>query len=795
MQARKILSCFLALLMLLGSVTLFSSCGKKDDFGVVFSRGKVDVDLTGYRVVYPDFSLDGQAASTHFVNKVSILVTKLRTATGIAFAAPEQENATASTASDPEILVGKTTREQSVKALEEIDGHGFVIRVIDNKIVIVGTTNTLTLHALDYFVNNFLTGDGSSSVISVNKKVTAENVEMVTLINDGEADFTFIYQDGIDDKAGNEYSGEDKANFDYPYVALTDIRDKMMSITGNRSSKAFTIKSDAEEVTGNKIMVGGVNDADMVALKSGLAVTRYGIYIKSGKVLLAAWNDTTLQLCVSLFNDILTDATVVDADGNVDVLLPVNYSTEGLVSAKWVTDFPRPEGEGISLYGTTDVQDNSVLFTYKGAGVTSASYLSYCQALESGGYKLLTDSSAEDSIFRTYVNELKGNTLYVAYAAYKYADEYAKEIIAEPCIRITSAPLNSVTLPDENMLNSNKLNSYEKKTDSLIASMQLDRAAGNWGLSNIIVLEDGSFIIFDGGGRGENIDDHHYLWDTLTALYTNIHGQAPSKASPIHVAAWVLTHDHQDHYGVMHETISYYGSTGRLKIDYLIANFSSRTETFNSVNPGFTTYNNIANLQAKVPGGFKYIKVHTGQKFYFANAEMEVLYTHEDMQPNAMNFFNDTSTVVRVSLQATDGNGNKQGAPVTSVWLGDLCKRGSQTMCAMYGDYLSSDMVQLAHHGYHGAETDLYALVAPEIVWWPADADEFKVQTAGNSNRWWYKVDHYVAQQLASVKYIVVADKYDFVLPITANGPDFDNAYDLHNKKEIVYDNCNLIKK
>ena len=67
------------------------------------------------------------------------------------------------------------------------------------------------------------------------------------------------------------------------------------------------------------------------------------------------------------------------------------------------------------------------------------------------------------------------------------------------------------------------------------------------GLSYIITLEDGRFVVFDGGGISSNNIEHDVLWNALKTLYVKIYGRTPTESEPIHIAAWILTHNHWDH--------------------------------------------------------------------------------------------------------------------------------------------------------------------------------------------------------------------------------------------------------
>ena len=477
-------------------------------------------------------------------------------------------------------------------------------------------------------------------------------------------------------------------------------------------------------------------------------------------------------------------------------MIPANARIKDQIATDWVIDFPKPEGENISLDGTVDVYNNSIEYIYSGSGVNRESYVAYCEKLEAAGFGLLAaETQWAGSSFRTYLNEETGVTLHVYHAAYTHAAEQNVTDVINS-IRIVAATTDDVTVPDAEILTRQ---SYDVVTDSMITAVDLDYQYGesaNFGLAQIITLADGSFIIVD-GGQGSLTDDETNLWGVLNNLYKKIYGEdaTPSKEKPIYVRGWIITHDHGDHYGVFTKFVKKYGSNEKFKMDYLFFNSASDSELYNSENPGYTVRKNMNSLQSAVTGGFKYIKVHTGQVFYLANCRLEVLYTHEDIYPRKVEYFNNTTTVIRTVLIETDGSKTYESG---CVWLGDVERIGSSRMRAMYGDFMQTEMVQVAHHASNGAESALYDLIAPSVVWLPTDKGRYQsmcVNQPSSSKDWRYHVDYKLCQQTASVKMIVVADVYDTTLPITADGPQYDRMFNANDGKSVGPDNIVIIDK
>ena len=108
-----------------------------------------------------------------------------------------------------------------------------------------------------------------------------------------------------------------------------------------------------------------------------------------------------------------------------------------------------------------------------------------------------------------------------------------------------------------------------------------------------------------------------------------------------------------------------------------------------------------------------YHKLHTGEEFSLGGIDIEVLYTHEDcVAPSGVteivSDFNSTSTVMRFTL-----NGK------TFTILGDINKYAQDAIVALHGrEYMKSDLVQAAHHGYNYIGK-VYDMIAAQIVVFP----------------------------------------------------------------------------
>ncbi len=782
MKITRILCLLLTLAMLFGCASCFSSCNKN---GEIVAKGKTEVNLEEYTLIYPN-QTKGSITAT-FRNKMSEFATALGEATGVSMVAYTEANAATKT-KGKEILVGLTTRAASKEAYDSIKGDGFAIVVEENTVAIVGTTNLLTLYAMQYFTENYLNVQGSDGILSLPKKVKANELPMVEVASSEEAYAALVYDAELDDEAGtamnHPYTSED---YDYPYQQLLNSLDKLRKVTG-LAKNDFVRRTDAEAAEGNEILYGILDREEVGLCLDTMTPKEYGVFTKNGKIVVTSWNDSALGLAVNMFSDLIDEATQKNEDETVRIAFPVGLALKGVHSAKWVTDFPKPEG--LTLYNTQDSGDDSLQYVYMGEGVNAEAFRTYCAELKSAGYKLLTENEIEDSLFATYMNSKEGVALYVSYNAFKHGKG---EYDYEPLLRVISAPTSSVTVADE-LYTPNP--SYKKITDSTITAMELPNGAV--GMCDIVMLEDGRFVIFDGGTVFD--DEVETLWNVLSALHEKAHGTAPSKdkGNQLHIAAWVITHSHGDHYGVAQDFLNSYGKSGLMKMDYLLGNFPAKTTVFNAAGTSMLMSDSFQSWTNRVPAGCKAVKIHTGERYYLANLEIEVLCTQEDLNPRRINYFNDTSCTMRFTMTATDENGNavsNEAATTTSLWTGDAYINDSRYMTAMFGPYLDSDMVSVAHHGNIGCESSFYDCVQAETIWFTHNYDAFKNYTAGKvTDRWQFVVDYHLVHEIEASTYVFIPDTLNPTVVLTANGVDFDNVFDALSGESIAYGSRHAVK-
>ena len=784
---KRTLSFLLAVLMLLSLATLFASCkGKAGEITV--AEKKVELDVKGYALYYAESAQDNAT----YKKAVTNFSVSIKNATGGNYSLKSSQKAELEK-NAPAILIGDTGCSESKKAKKAIDGVGFAIHVKDNRIAIVGSDELLTIYALQYFTDNYLAEHEGGTVLNIPEKATANELPLVVLADSEDGAAPFIYGSECYEEITHpmtQLSGvyADHDMRDAPVVGAAETMKYAIDSTKLKKNK-FTVAKDSEAEAATEVLFGHTNRAASKECLSELGVYEYGFFVRDGKMVLSAWNDPQMFTANSMLADLLKLATKTE-DEKTTIAFPEGFVCKGRSEGNFVTDFPKPDG--IPLYHTMDTAEDTLQYVYKGEGVNAAAYQSYVSKLTSAGYTVISENEIQDSLFATLVNQNEKIMLYVTYNAFKHQGEFAHPY--DPLIRVVSASTDTISVPGAAVLN--KPTNYKKVTNTAITAMEL---VANVGMCYIITLEDGSFIIFDGGASGteqvagENWTTAQKIWTMLHVRYQEIYGKAPTEQEPIRIAAWIITHSHGDHYGAPSSFLSTYGKNNTWKMDYLIGNYPSPSAVQHVTDSDITYMSSVQALRQQK--AFTFLKVHAGQKYYFANAEIEVLTTYEDLAPARIKNQNDTCTVTRWTLQATengikDGNATNVGEPYTMVWTGDANSQQSRHMCAMYGDYMKSDMVQVAHHGNIGCETDFYDRVKASVVWFPHSLGGFRgwVHPANKNASWIHAVDYRLIHENPWTKYVFVsggdgqkeqrARGVDLTLVFGDNGlPAFDDIY------------------
>lgn len=265
---------------------------------------------------------------------------------------------------------------------------------------------------------------------------------------------------------------------------------------------------------------------------------------------------------------------------------------------------------------------------------------------------------------------------------------------------------------------------YTKVTDQTLAVMSLDYdthqdtvSGGNHdasGMSYVVTLEDGRYVIFDGGYGGAA--DHHILYNYLK-------DNNKRKDGKIVIAAWIFTHDHNDHYGVFTSFSDDYRN--KITLQYYMMNCGDKSRYEQRPSgwlPGTSKDGGLPHYHLSKYSAKKIVP-HVGQKIVFCNTTFEVLCTQEAHAPSKMQWVNDSSIITRMTA-----NG------VKTVFLADAESQTTNLLVKMYGSSIKSDIMQIAHHGYSGGSVELYKNIGAKWSLWPTSQECFNERTTHGGN-------------------------------------------------------------
>ena len=222
----------------------------------------------------------------------------------------------------------------------------------------------------------------------------------------------------------------------------------------------------------------------------------------------------------------------------------------------------------------------------------------------------------------------------------------------------------------------------------------------DFGLSCVFRLEDGRFIVFDGG------------WETrdyAERLMAVLKKQCVTER--ITVAAWIMTHPHIDHYRC------YTSFSQKFENQYAVQRFIYNffdADTKNEVVAGAEKEGpHMARFfDAVKKSGAPVYRVHTGEVFEIGGARFEVLSSPDDVMKACVTNINTLSVVFKIHCMGQ-----------TILMTGDAMLPSSR-LSSRFGAYLKSDVLQVPHHMFDGGCIDCYRLIDPETILIPCE-DEY----------------------------------------------------------------------
>lgn len=355
-------------------------------------------------------------------------------------------------------------------------------------------------------------------------------------------------------------------------------------------------------------------------------------------------------------------------------------------------------------YGETEAvyQSSGSTVVIKAKNTTEADYRAYLAELKAAGFTVYAENEIVGNLFTTLTDGKTAVNFYY----------------------IPKTGVTRVVYEDQGALFPLTDDFTDCGVKSIITGMKGETCVAREGMGFIIRLRDGSFVIIDGGmGDPDSVDS-----DKLMNI---LREQAPAGTEKPVVAAWLFTHLHGDHIGVFNcFSLDHHDD---IELQSIYCNFPKDEETAKSDSPymlddtiyRYTQFRkNMKEFYADVP----VIRPHTGNKFRIRNAQFEILSTLEDIVPKTIldGGMNECSVLYKMTLEGQ-----------TVLWTGDIAFIATATAVEQFGDYLKSDILQMAHHGVNGT-IPFYSLVDPTYVFeplWFRD-DIFAHVMSAPQNKW-----------------------------------------------------------
>ena len=628
-----------------------------------------DITLFGgdddYRIVY---SANATTATKDLIVKMS---NKVKAVTG---ENPKRigDNAKNEAEVPKEILIASTNRAESAESMDKISGVGYRVEFIGEKLVISASNDTVLEKAFEELFNAWSTEDGR--VVLKNTTVITEDLgdTMTSLYANGKFKFRIVVQS----------------------TASAEVHDAAESMSGRISvltGEAVPVVYDAmSEYTDGvyEICIGNTNRQASIDVYASLENSySYKVCFNGAHIVVASKYDKSLVSATIKLADDITSAIAGNYCG--EPAISKDYSIDGSASAT-LLNFQEPSG-GTPRGIFTSAQDEFV-FYYE--DIQKTDYSDYVASLKQNGYEELQTYVMGNNEYTLLKNE--DFSIYVAYLA-KVGS--MRVILGKPDVLQPEATEPTVA----------------NTCNPALWQLEVDNkgSRSNGGMSYVIQLTDGTFIVIDGGYNTDTEADN---------LYKLLKENTVGDGEPV-ISAWFITHLHVDHWGGLKNFSQKYSD----KVDVKAFYYNFPRVELGDVGP--SAQKNVEGYMNKWKNAKKYASLHSGMNFSVVDAKITVICTFEDVFPQPIDEGNDTTTVFKIEVGGQ-----------SIMFLGDAYYGESATMTSQIdASVLKSDIVQVSHHGYEGCSEGLYRAVGAKVVLWPMNIVGYEGTTPSQVFKKWYE--------------------------------------------------------
>ncbi len=325
-----------------------------------------------------------------------------------------------------------------------------------------------------------------------------------------------------------------------------------------------------------------------------------------------------------------------------------------------------------------DCREDCFLWLYKNVSVWE--YNDYIRKLEADGYDVLQSTENNGNLYSCLLGEVLINVLFTPCDATLRVT--ASQNTHTPCFTPTVC---------------------EGDGETVFYAFENDHSLIDCGMCLLVQCPDYSFFVVDSG--------HYLQMNDNDRLYKFMRERTPD-GQKVTVNGWLLTHAHSDHMSKFMDFLRYncydvvvegiYSNL--ISADYHGNEFWDREETLLAKK----LFKMLE--ETKIPT----YKIHTGQRFFIRNLTFDVVGTHEDIYPNTVKDYNDSSCMVMLTAENT------------RIFIpGDASGLASVELEKRYGDTIKCDIVQVSHHGHFGLSAKAYELLDAEIAVFPITRIKF----------------------------------------------------------------------
>lgn len=236
------------------------------------------------------------------------------------------------------------------------------------------------------------------------------------------------------------------------------------------------------------------------------------------------------------------------------------------------------------------------------------------------------------------------------------------------------------------------------------------------GMCYAIQIKDGSYILIDGGVYCE--EDEKKLLDFLFAN---------SKHEKPLISTWFFTHAHVDHVELATKFVENYHDKIDIKsFAYLFPYCGKRSLSMeNPRDINYLVKRLERTIKKRCPNADVF-SLHTGQKFVYNGLYIDVIYSADNSFLYPQVSVNGFSAAFRI---------NSDSGKIVTL-LGDCMCEACRNLLNIYGDFLKSDILQVAHHGLIGGDKKLYQTIDPDICLWPTTYERFTGKYFSHRFQW-----------------------------------------------------------